>query len=78
MIYLAITKETVYHEGDERSRTNPGHGYPAYTETVDCVTRFTTKDQLTNWLKTNKTAEVFECIPMQVSYNVNVEIKYED
>lgn len=24
----------IYHEGDERSRTNPGHGYPAYTETV--------------------------------------------
>jgi hypothetical protein len=29
----AIIKDTsVHHEGDERSRTNPGHGYPAYTE----------------------------------------------
>lgn len=25
---------TVHHEGDERSRTAPGHGYPAYTETI--------------------------------------------
>lgn len=25
----------IHHEGDERSRTNPGHGYPAYTETVN-------------------------------------------
>jgi len=31
--YLAIiTNNTVNVPGDERSRTNPGHGYPAYTE----------------------------------------------
>ena len=29
--YAIITTESVYHEGDERSRTHPGHGYPAYT-----------------------------------------------
>jgi hypothetical protein len=33
--HLAIIEfGTIYHEGDERSRTNPGHGYPAYTETT--------------------------------------------
>ena len=34
--YAIIIFETshIHHEGDERSRTNPGHGYPAYTETV--------------------------------------------
>lgn len=33
--HLAIIEfGSVYHEGDERSRTNPGHGYPAYTETT--------------------------------------------
>lgn len=34
--YAIITFETTYihHEGDERSRTNPGHGYPAHTETI--------------------------------------------
>lgn len=36
-MYLIIWQDTVYHEGDERSRTNPGHGYPAYTENVDKV-----------------------------------------
>lgn len=31
--YLAIiTNNSVNVPGDERSRTNPGHGYPAYTE----------------------------------------------
>lgn len=33
---LIIFKTTnINHEGDERSRTNPGHGYPAYSETVN-------------------------------------------
>ena len=31
--YLAIiTNNAVSVPGDERSRTNPGHGYPGYTE----------------------------------------------
>lgn len=32
---LIFSSRSIYHEGDERSRTNPGHGYAAYTETVD-------------------------------------------
>lgn len=31
---LVPNTRTIHHEGDERSRTHPGHGYPAYTETV--------------------------------------------
>lgn len=32
--YAIITTSTVYHDGGERSRTNPGHGYPVYSEEV--------------------------------------------
>jgi len=32
---MIFDTKSVYHEGDERSRTNPGHGYPAHTETFD-------------------------------------------
>jgi len=33
---LVIFKTTTYHvEGDERSRTNPGHGYPAHDDKID-------------------------------------------
>jgi hypothetical protein len=39
---------TVHHEGDERSRTNPGHGYPAYSESFQEVTQFVTLDE-TEW-----------------------------
>ena len=30
--FAIFTTRGIYVPGDERSRTNPGHGYPAYTE----------------------------------------------
>jgi hypothetical protein len=30
--YAIIVFDTIYIPGDERSRTNPGHGYPESTE----------------------------------------------
>lgn len=35
----------IHHEGDERSRTHPGHGYPEYTETIQIVRQFATEDK---------------------------------
>lgn len=32
--FVIFTTRGVYVPGDERSRTNPGHGYPASTENV--------------------------------------------
>jgi hypothetical protein len=29
--YIILENESTYIDGDERSRTNPGHGYPGYT-----------------------------------------------
>ena len=31
--WVILTTSSTYIEGDERSRTNPGHGYPAHTIT---------------------------------------------
>jgi hypothetical protein len=43
---VAVYKTTsVYHEGDERSRTNPGHGYPAYTEKISNFEQWITTDE---------------------------------
>jgi hypothetical protein len=36
--------QSVYHEGDERSRTNPGHGYPAWTENIESFEHWVTDD----------------------------------
>jgi hypothetical protein len=32
--WAIIKGSSVHHEGDERSRTAPEHGYPAYTEQI--------------------------------------------
>jgi hypothetical protein len=45
-LLLVFGKTTVHHEGDERSRTNPGHGYPAYSETIPTTEIFVTHDPL--------------------------------
>jgi hypothetical protein len=47
-VIQVFENRSVYHEGDERSRTNPGHGYPAYTESFTVVRQFVTQD-LTVW-----------------------------
>jgi hypothetical protein len=41
---LVYKQHSVYHEGDERSRTNPGHGYPAYTEVFTKAEHYVTQN----------------------------------
>jgi len=48
-IYV-FNKQTVYHEGDERSRTNPGHGYPSHSEEVNSSMLFVTNIKA-DWLE---------------------------
>jgi glyoxylase-like metal-dependent hydrolase (beta-lactamase superfamily II) len=45
--FAVILYETrsIYHEGDERSRTCPGHGYPAHTETLDAFEHWVTTEK---------------------------------
>ena len=70
-MYLVIEPYTIHHEGDERSRTHPGHGYPAYSETVQRIHEFDTKFELLDWIKGNsskKGLRVFEAFPQQLTY----------
>lgn len=39
--FAIITETSVHIPGDERSRTNPGHGYPEHTETYINYEAFT-------------------------------------
>src|SRR5688500_10759600 len=38
--WAVITQRSVsiHHEADQRSIDHPGHGYPAYTETIESIT----------------------------------------
>lgn len=43
--YVIIEGASVYIPGDERSRTNPGHGYPASTEHFIRYIIFSSKEE---------------------------------
>ena len=68
--------------GDERSRTNPGHGYPAHTETFIRYEAFLNKE---DWVKTIEGIEgsVFgkepylavKVIPATVRASIKVDVK---
>jgi len=49
--YGIIQKESIRVEGDERSRTNPGHGYPAHTVTTMAIREFPDKSSWETWIE---------------------------
>ena len=77
MKYAVITTKSIHHEGDERSRTNPGHGYPAYTEEVESIQRFANQEDLKRWIRLNssKKFEVIEYQTLEVKTELQVEFK---
>lgn len=78
--YAAIVTKTktIYHEGDERSRTHPGHGYPANIETIKYVEyiRFKDTDELSEWITENKNADyqIIQSTPVEVKTKVAVSV----
>lgn len=82
---IEFSQNHIHHEGDERSRTHPGHGYPAYTETVDVARyeSFLTKEELEmevikRHLSSNPAHHryrIFEVRPMEVKTLVSVSIE---
>jgi hypothetical protein len=83
--YAALVFDTryIHHEGDERSRTNPGHGYPAYTETIKTVDYivFESKGEMELWItgqhKLNKTNyQIIEAAPLTVKTSVSVQVSH--
>lgn len=83
--YAAIVfkKHTVHHEGDQRSRDCPGHGYPAYSETIHAVEyiHFTDREDMISWIKAEKIKpqyerhpfKVVEVSPLKITTSVHVE-----
>ncbi len=74
--YAVIVTETVYHEGDERSRTCPGHGYPAYTETFPKYIPFKGLLEFETWIKQNKDKEfvAIKAIPLKITTEIVVKV----
>jgi len=73
--FAVIHVEQIHHEGDERSRTAPGHGYPAYTEDVQKITTFKDEAELKNWIlrNENKKYTVIRYEEVKVEKTVNLK-----
>ena len=79
--FAVIIERTVQHEGDERSRTHPGHGYPAYTETVHEFKEFKTEAEFRAWIEREEnrkygrtTYRAIAFKPVVVSTTINIQI----
>lgn len=80
---LVFKTHSIHHEGDERSRTHPGHGYPAHTETVHAVeyVAFADKEAMEKWvikMETSKRTEpkyqLIEARPLSAEMTATVKI----
>lgn len=56
---LVFESHSIHHEGDERSRTCPGHGYPAYTETIKTIDYivFANEQEMKDWVVKTESEE---------------------
>ena len=77
MMYAAITQGSYYVPGDERSRTNPGHGYPGGTEYYTTLTEFKTEDEMLAWVKRQNQYTKYRIIryeEVQIKTTLSVEV----
>lgn len=81
MKYAVIIKKTTSNwvPGDERSRTNPGHGYPEGFETTTTTEfkEFASQDELKRWVKSHTGSDyrVIEFQELEVKKEVVVDFK---
>lgn len=75
---FAILEQVAVHiPGDERSRTNPGHGYPETTEYHSRLTVFDSQEELERWLARSRGPTPFVLVirPMKVKHSFSVEFE---
>lgn len=74
--YIVIEKSSYYVPGDERSRTNPGHGYPEHYVEADKVVRFSTRKQLEDYILRNadENLEIYKVQPVNITKHVSIDI----
>ncbi len=72
----------VFIPGDERSRTNPGHGYPAETRNFISYHAYLTKEKLVQTIteleQEKKTYKLAKITPIKVMKTVSIELKEKD
>lgn len=82
MKYAAIIDKSYHVEGDERSRTNPGHGYPAHDVSYKEFKPFGSKEEMEEWVLSEESMvfnkakyKIIQYGEMVVSSTIKVEVK---
>jgi len=76
--WAIITVDRIYIPGDERSRTNPGHGYPEHYEETINYRSFTSWtdfcNEVTQLTNRNKKFKAVSVKPLKVETTVTVKM----
>ena len=79
--FAALVADSVYIPEDERSRTNPGHGYPAETKHFMTYIVFDGPSERDKWVTEQETKQfgrtpyqIVEVRPMKVVTTVKTEV----
>lgn len=80
--YAVFVKSRYHVPGDERSRTNPGHGYPAHDVEYTEVIEFQSLELLRDWVLKNdhhasyskKQYRAVKCTPLSVVTAIEVTV----
>jgi hypothetical protein len=83
---LVFKTKIIQHEGDERSRNNPGHGYPARAETVHIIeyVAFSDSDEMKEWITKAEGSnpkpiyKVIQSRPFEVKLSTLVDFRFTD
>ena len=73
--FAVIYTAAIYHAGDERSRTNPGHGYPSHTEHINKIETFKDEDALKHWIAKNSKKSYKAIRYEELNVVLNLEVK---
>ncbi len=79
--YAALIEDSYHVEGDERSKTNPGHGYPAHDVKYTRVEEFSDEEAMQLWVQQQESKafsrlkyRIVKCTPMTVSVTTEVKV----
>lgn len=79
--FAALVFDSIFIPGDERSRTNPGHGYPDEHKAIVEYITFDSRGEMEKWVTraessrhSHKDYQIIEVRPLTVTASVAVEI----
>ena len=75
--WAIIETENIFIPGDERSKTNPGHGYPASIESVIKYSYFTSEAALQHAIKNKASITGFRVVkvtPLKLGITTDIKL----